>query len=39
MNILGIPTTWQQITIGLVIVFSVVYEAFVQRFLRGRNAR
>ncbi len=33
MNIMGIPTTWQQTAIGFVIILSIVLEAFTQKMI------
>ena len=31
MNILNVPTTWNQVVVGVVIVFSLFYEAFMDK--------
>jgi len=36
MNIMGVPTTWQQTAVGLVIVFSLVMEAFTNKLTEAR---
>lgn len=39
MNILGVQTTWQQTVVGAVILFSVLYEAFINKVIRTSSPK